>query len=90
MSITRPCIIALSDLVHSGRDIARAADSIGYTRLATAAAECAATLDGARTRLVEDGPDYLDAAWAFLDAGRRMTADHARLLDRALMERLHA
>lgn len=60
---------ALSDLVDTARD-RRASEP----QHATECHAIARTLDRARTRLVEDGPGYLDAAWAFVDAGRKALA----------------
>lgn len=60
---TKPATDALTELVQVARER-------GHDRIAQ-------TLDGARTRLVEDGTDYLDAAWAFVDAGRKQLAELA-------------
>nr|WP_274637065.1 hypothetical protein [Microbacterium bovistercoris] len=82
------CANALTDLVHTARALASRADIAGATRLTRSAAIAADTLDRARTRLIEDGDEYLDAAWAFVDAGRRILAGlSARIIIR---ERRHA
>lgn len=62
-------LAALADLVESARRRAHTATAYHDTRRARAYAEVADTLDRARTILVEEGDSYLDAAWAFVDAG---------------------
>lgn len=63
-------LAALAELVQTARVRARTATAYGDTRSARAYAGVADTLDRCRTILVEDGDAYLDAAWAFVDAGR--------------------
>lgn len=83
--ITKTATNALTDLVDTSRTRAEQCRANGMEAQATTLDHIAKTLDGARTRLVEDGSEYLDAAWAFIDAGRKMLAAmaHARpMLDR--------
>lgn len=63
-------LAALAELVQTARRRASTAQWWGDTTKARAYADVADTLDRARTILVEDGDAYLDAAWAFVDAGR--------------------
>lgn len=72
--ITKPATDALTDLVNTCRGRAYLARRAGKAMTAKAFDDIAKTLDGARTRLVEDGPDYLDAAWAFVDGARKVIA----------------
>lgn len=67
---TKPATDALTDLVTTARDRADRARAHGLDGTAKTLTDIAKTLDGARTRLVEDGIEYLEAAWAFVDAGR--------------------
>lgn len=90
LSPTKVATDALSDLVHTARSRGLEAKRAGMIHTAYALMRLAADLDGARTRLVEDGPDYLDAAWAFIDAGRRMVADNIAKLERELSSRARA
>lgn len=71
---TKPATDALTDLVGTARARAERARTAGLEGTAKTLDEIAKTLDGARTRLVEDGPEYLQAAWAFIDAGRAALA----------------
>jgi hypothetical protein len=67
---TAPATRALTDLVDTARARAARARADGLDGTAKTLDQIARTLDGARTRLIEDGIEYLDAAWAFVDAGR--------------------
>lgn len=71
---TKAAADALTDLVNTARTRAAEARAEGLDATAAQLDSVAKTLDGARTRLIEDGPDYIDAAWAFVDASRRMIA----------------
>jgi len=84
------CINALSDLVHSARRLATRAELADAARLHRVAVSIADTLDRARTRLVEDGDEYLDAAWAFVDAGRKHVAQLGIRVDRKEARHGHA
>lgn len=77
-SITKPATDALTDLVITARSRARACRVRSETTRAAELDNIAKTLDGARTRLVQDGPEYLDAAWAFVNAGRTALARLAK------------
>ncbi|WP_298041458.1 hypothetical protein [uncultured Microbacterium sp.] len=77
MTTTKVATDALSDLVHTARERARTDRNRQRTKRAQAHEHIARTLDGARTRLVQDGPEYLDAAWAFVDGGRKLLANLA-------------
>lgn len=73
---------ALTDLVDTARryrDEADAAHRPGWTQTWDA---LAAHLDRTRTRLVEEGEDYLPEAWAMVDAGRLTVARHLIRADR--------
>ncbi|MFK4761189.1 hypothetical protein ACI3KS_09685 [Microbacterium sp. ZW T5_45] len=72
---TKPAVDALTDLVDTARTRAVRANAEGDRLKMNDLLGIADTLDRARTRLVEDGTEYLDAAWAFVDAGRKMIAD---------------
>ena len=75
MSVAQLVVLdALTDLVDTARTRAQTSEDHGDTRRARALLDIATTLDRARTILVEDGDDYLDTAWAFVDAGRRTLA----------------
>lgn len=76
MSLTAPALNALSEFVDDARTTADRAAGMGLAQTCRRIESLALDLDAARTRLVEDGPDYLDAAWAFLDAGRRILAQY--------------
>lgn len=88
-SATLPALDALTDLVHTARTNADTAVALDRPHNAAALSRMATTLDGARTRLIEDGPDYLPAAWAFVDAARSLIARQAVILDRARAERAY-
>lgn len=71
---------ALTDLVDTAR---ATADRAALKRQRTIAQRCqviASQLDAARTRLVQDGPEYLDTAWAYVDAGRRALGTYRLVL----------
>lgn len=76
---TKPATDALTDLVETTDARAERCRQAGDFGLAREYDAIGHTLDGARTRLVEDGVEYLEAAWAFVDAGRRALADRHRL-----------
>ena len=81
---------ALSDLVDTARSHGLSARDLGLKRTAFALLNIAIDLDSARTQLVQEGESYLDAAWAFADAGRRMVADYVAVIDRELIDRARA
>jgi hypothetical protein len=65
---------ALADLIASARIRADKATAVNLPDTAYVLTDIAATLDRARTRLAEEGDDYLDAAWAFCDGARTILA----------------
>lgn len=70
---------ALNDLIDTGKMLEQAARKVdGDT--ADYIAGTLTKLDAVRTRLVQDGADYLDEAWAFVDAGRRIIAGYGMQL----------
>lgn len=79
-STTTYAITALTDLVETARDMIHDAPTEATQR---SAVNLAHTLDAARTALVQEGDDYLDSAWAFIDAGRKLIATTQVNIDRA-------
>ena len=75
---------ALTDLVDTGRDIERIAWTSQLHDLAVEIAKVVDTLDAVRTKLVEDGPSYLDEAWSFVDAARVVIASYGIELAKAV------
>lgn len=69
---TKPATDILTDLVLTARIRRNAAINQGHAKRAQDFDNVAQTLDRVRTRLVQDGPEYLDAAWAFIDGGRKI------------------
>ncbi|SDP07054.1 hypothetical protein SAMN04487788_1932 [Microbacterium testaceum StLB037] len=90
MSTTIAAARALSDLVATARERGLNARELGIQRPAYGLLNIAIDLDSARTRLIQEGDDYLDAAWAFIDAGRRMIADHSETIEREVDRRARA
>lgn len=88
MTTTIVATNALTDLVLTARAMHETAEKHKLTRVARSLNSIATICDGARTRLVEDGEDYLDAAWAFVDVGRKLIAGHRVTL--AVIENTHA
>lgn len=84
------CTRALSELVDDARALRDRAAKLGLEHSTRTLGQAAGTLDRARTRLVEDGADYLDAAWAFLDAGRSMVAQHRLVIENDEARLTHA
>lgn len=70
-SSTRYALTTLSDLVATARSMIHDAPTEATQR---SAINLAHTLDAARTALTQEGDDYLESAWAFIDAGRRLIA----------------
>lgn len=68
---------ALEDLVETALVRAGDAAKAGLRSTGRKLTDVALTLDSARIRLHEDGEYYLDAAWAFVDAGRSIIAAHS-------------
>lgn len=78
----RAAINRLTMLVDSARDLRGEAKTLGLRATARSLNDAARTLDGARTRLVEDGPEYLEAARAFMNAAENMLTDRAIYIGR--------
>lgn len=72
---TKPATDALTELVAEARKLRDIEAGHGQPLRAAAFEGIAHTLDAARTRLVEDGVEYLDAAWAFVSGARVMLAN---------------
>jgi hypothetical protein len=67
---------ALGDLVATARthaDVERLNRRTGWAQNWDT---LASSLDAVRTRLVQEGDDYLEVAWAFVDSGRLTIARH--------------
>lgn len=75
MIATVAALRALNDLIETGRMLEPVARRVD-TNTADQLAGSLDRLDAVRTRLVEEGIDYLDEAWAFVDGGRRIIAGH--------------
>lgn len=75
---TKPTVDALTDLVNTARTRARACRVRSETTRAGQLDYIARTLDAARTRLVQDGDEYLDAAWTMVDRAREVLARIAK------------
>jgi hypothetical protein len=67
---------ALTDLVDTARMYREEADRAGFYGRTQTWDALALHLDGCRTRLVEEGEEYLTTAWAMVDAGRLTVARH--------------
>lgn len=80
--VCRTVVNHLTTLVDATRDLCVEAKALGLRDTAKSLHDAARTLDGARTRLVEDGPEYLDAARAFINAAERMLTDRAVYIGR--------
>lgn len=71
---------ALTDLVDTARALSTRATTKRRPGIAHRCQVIAAQLDATRTRLVQDGTDYLDTAWAYVDAGRRAIGTYKLVL----------
>lgn len=78
----RATINRITTLVDSARDLHVEAKTLGMRVTAKELKDASHTLDAARTRLVEDGPEYLEAARAFVNAGERLLTDRAAHIGR--------
>lgn len=78
----RPIINRLTALVEACRDLRDEAKGLGMRDTARSLHADARTLDGARTRLVEDGVEYLDEARAFISAAETTLTDRAVYIGR--------
>lgn len=70
MSPTIAALNVLNDLVNVCRDLLKVALRRGRRDIAARLSIIASQLDATRTRLVQDGREYIDTAWSFIDAGR--------------------
>lgn len=77
----------LSALVDSARELRKEARALGMRQTAKQLGSIISTLDAARTRLVEDGPEYFDAARAFINTGADLIASHAAWVGRCNLGR---
>ncbi|WP_067197142.1 hypothetical protein [Microbacterium sp. XT11] len=75
--VSRTLANRLTTLVDAARALSAEARSLGLRDTARQLKSEAATLDGARTRLIEDGSEYFDAARAFINAAERSITDRA-------------
>lgn len=73
---------ALNDLVDSARALGEHARALGEQARSRGLDHMALTLDATRTRLVQDGIEYLDTAWAIIDAARGLLACYQIALER--------
>jgi Na+/phosphate symporter len=80
MSPTTAALVALCDLVDTARDLAAVALKRRDKHRAARLHQIAQQLDATRTRLVQDGEDYIRTAWAYVDTARRMLAIHKQVL----------
>lgn len=71
---TQTALSVLNELVDTARETRKSAPPTTPPKLLYAVATLEDTLDAARTTLVQEGDDYLEAAWAFIDAGRGLLA----------------
>lgn len=72
---------ALNELVTTARTRGLVAKELGHTKAAFALLSIARDLDAARTCLVQEGESYLEAAWAFIDTGRKLIARWLRAVN---------
>lgn len=82
---------ALTDLVETARELELITrGNMGLLDMGQEIAKVINTLDTVRTRLVQEGPSYLDEAWAFVDAGRVVVAGYGIELAKAVGRRARA
>ena len=81
-------LAALSRDVEAARALELRASSIaGARHIVGQARSMAASLDAARTRLVQDGDEYLEAARAFTSSASKLIADAHDSLGRIIIDR---
>jgi len=68
------CLAALTELTELARVYRDAATVQGRPGSAQSWAQLAGKLDSARTTLIQEGAEYLEVAWAFVDSGRYTVA----------------
>jgi hypothetical protein len=71
---------ALSDLVDTARATRDRALEKHRREIANRCQVIASQLDATRTRLVQDGDEYIATAWAYVDAGRAALRNYAMVL----------
>lgn len=71
---------ALTSLVGDARALIPIAQKKRRRQIAHRLTIIAAQLDACRTRLVQDGPDYIETAWAWVDSGRLAIANYRLVL----------
>lgn len=82
MSPTLPALNALTELVDAARATRDRADRRRRRDIAHRLEVIAIQLDGARTRLVQDGREYLPRANAMIQAGRTAIRNYQHALVR--------
>lgn len=80
MSPTTLAANTLTNLVDEAWTLSHLATAHRDRRAAYGCINIASQLDGARTRLVQEGVAYIDDAWTFIAAARRMLCDYRRQL----------
>lgn len=71
---------ALTALVGDARALIPVAEKKRRRQIAHRLTIIATQLDACRTRLVQDGPAYIDTAWAWVDAARIAIANYRLVL----------
>lgn len=71
---TLTALTALTDLVDETRRLAASAIKRKNPHMGARLTDLARQLDACRTRLVQDGDEYLPTSWAWLDTARPMVA----------------
>ena len=79
-SPTIAAVRALNLLIHDARDLIPIAEARGRRHMAQRLNTIASQLDACRTRLVQEGPDYIETAWAWVDSGRIALANYLVVL----------
>lgn len=79
-SPTVAALRALSDLVATARTLRDKAVTKRRREIANRCQVIASQLDATRTRLVQDGDQYIDTAWSYVDAGRVALRNYALVL----------
>jgi hypothetical protein len=80
LSPTIAAVRALNILVHDARDLIPIAEAHRRRQIAQRLNTIASQLDACRTRLVQEGPDYIETAWAWVDSGRLALANYRLVL----------
>ncbi len=83
MSPTIAATRAVADLLDTARRRRGQALILGEGDVVFTLASMIDALDATRTRLIQQGPEYIDTAWAIIDAARYMLAEIKHALDRA-------